>query len=226
MTDEELRTAVLATVVSDTNQKFWKRLSDLLEWAYNDAFQAVANDQRILEEQRSAKLLDERFYLAEGALHRAAREADLIASAQTITINGWNYTLVRGGGVCLIQCYVQTPSELTRPARFREQHAAVNTFLGAPQLALGDIEAALFDVAKVNGILIHGPAGRDFQEDDQALAFANFAVPNETYSCWGLNLPVASIIEAFDERRAAHREPQRDIATPRLRSDQKKGEGT
>jgi hypothetical protein len=223
MTDDEIRQAVLDTVVSDTNQKFWKRVNHWLEWAYNDAFQQVLNDPRVLEEQRSAKLLDERFYLAEGALHRAAKDASLVASAQTVTVNGWNYTLVRGGGVCLIQCYVQTPSEMTRPAKFREQHAAVNTFLRAPQLALGDVDPELFAVAKVNGVLIHGPVGREFTEDEQSLAFANFAVPDDTYTYWGLNIPVASIVAAFDERRAAHREPQRDIARPRLKSVPKRG---
>jgi hypothetical protein len=223
MTDEEIRLAVLETIVSDTNQKFWKRLTHWMEWAYSDAFQQVANDPTVLGDQRSAKLLDERLYATERALHRAAQESDLIASTQKIEINKWNYTLVRGGGVCLIQNYVQTPSEMTRPARFREQHAAVNTFLRSPQLALGDIDPAVFTVAKVNGILIHGPAGREFDEAEQVLAFSNFAVPDDSYSRWGLNLPVTNIVTAFDEQRASHREPQRDIATPRLKAIPKTG---
>ena len=136
MTEDEVRLAVLETIVTDTNQKFWKRVVHWLEWAYSDAFQQVSNDATVLEDQRSAKLLDERFYSSERALHRAATDADLVASTQKIEVNNWNYTLVRGGGVCLIQCYVQSPSDMTRPARFREQHAAVNTFLRAPQLAL------------------------------------------------------------------------------------------
>src|SRR5689334_8935148 len=132
MTDAEIVAAVWATLLSDTRLTFWKRLQNEMEWAYLDSFQAVLSDARISEGQRAAKLLDERFYVVEGVLRRVARETGLTSSGQTIPINGWKYAVVRGGGVTMLQHYVQTPSDFARPAKFREAHSAVNTFLSAP----------------------------------------------------------------------------------------------
>src|SRR5262249_32407977 len=133
MTDEEILAAFWRTLLRDTKLTFWKRLQSSFAWAYDDSFQSVVNDPRILEDQRAAMLLDQRFYVAETALQRAAGETGLISTGQKISINNWNYTLVRGGDVSIVQSYVQTPSDFARPAKFRETLSAVNTFLNAPQ---------------------------------------------------------------------------------------------
>jgi hypothetical protein len=72
------------------------------------------------------------FYFAEKALQSAAKEAGLLTSGQKITVNNWNYTLVRAGGVCMVQSYTPSPSELARAARFRETHAAVKSLPELP----------------------------------------------------------------------------------------------
>ncbi len=201
----------------ETKLTFWKRLTNWFEWAYSDAYQGVANDPNILPDQRSAKLLDDRFYFAEKALQSSAKESGLITSGQKIAINNWNYTLVRAGGVCMVQSYIQSPAEMARSAKFRETHAAVNSFVNSPQLALGDVEPSIFDVAKVNGIITHGPIGKRFEEDDQQLAFLNFSIPDESCSVWGINISVAEIIVRFEHIEAGIEVSQRDIATPRIK---------
>jgi hypothetical protein len=207
----------MQVLLRDTKLSFWRRLRDAFEWAYSDAFHAVNNDPRILTDQRSHKLLDERFYIVEGALEKAAREGGLISSGQKIRVNNWNYTLVRGGGVCLLQSYVQTPADMARAARFREQHAAVNNFLNAPQLPLGDIEPNIYEVSRINGILIHGPMGKKFSDEDQRLGFLNLVIPDQTYSTWGINISVAELITRFELSEAGSELPQRDIARPRIK---------
>jgi hypothetical protein len=225
MTDVEIIAAFWSTMFKDTKLTFWKRLQNAMEWAYEDSYQSVINDPRVLEDQRGANLLDQRFYVAETALQRAASETGLVSTGQKISINGWNYTLVRGGGVTMVQSYVQTPADLARPAKFREAHSAVNTFLSAPQFDLGDVDPDVFSVSSINGIIIHGPVGKNFDQESQRLGFLNFAVPDETYRTWGLNFSVLEIIARFEHAEIGVETPQRDIARPLIkRPAKKKGE--
>jgi hypothetical protein len=222
MTDAEIVAAFWVTLLRDTKLTFWKRLQSAMEWAYEDSFQSVVNDPRVLEDQRGAKLLDERFYVVETALQRAANDTGLSSTGQKISINNWNYTLVRGGGVSMIQSYVPTTSDFARPARFREAHSSVNTFLSAPQFDFGDIDPKVFSVATVNGMIIHGPVGKGFDQDNQRLGFLNFAVPDETYRTWGLNFSVLEIVARFEHAEIGAEAPQRDIARPLIKRPAKK----
>jgi hypothetical protein len=149
MAAEVIRQEVLALLLRDTPFRLWEAVSTRMRWAYSEGFAGVSNDPRILPGQKAAKLLDDRFYLAERSLHDAANDSGITSSGQKIEINGWVYTLVRSGGVCIVQAYVKTPQDFARPAKFREQHAALNKFLQRPQFAFGDVPADLFDVAAV-----------------------------------------------------------------------------
>ncbi len=148
----------------------------------------------------------------------------MITSGQTVPINGWVYTFVRSGPVCLIQSYVPTPDDFARPAKFKEHHAAMNTFLSRPQFAFEGISPKLFDIAEVAGILIHGPVGKRFERDTQKLAFLNFAVPSEDYRRWELNVSLSEIVSLYESKPVEAVEVQRDIAEPLPRRDRKTGE--
>lgn len=224
--DPLLQQEVLAMLLRETNPVFWSTLAQRKRWAYSEAFESVDKDVRLLPDQKKAKLLDERFYLCERALHDAAVTAGAVSSGQKVTINNWVYTIARVGAVSVIQSYVQGQNEFVRPAKFREQHAELNNFLSRPQLALGDVSPEIFDISKVAGIVIHGPAGRAFTERFQRLEFLNFCVPSEDYKRWEINIPVQEILAAFDAVPVAS-QPQRDIANPKPRErdqDQKGGE--
>lgn len=214
MSDTNAQQVVLARLLQETNQAFWQELQHRKRWAYSEAFAAVDHDTRILTGQKAAKLLDERFYLCERALHDSAIAAGAASSDQKVPINGWVYTIVRVGTVSLIQSYVQTPDDFTRPAKFREQHAALNGFLRQPQIALGDVSPALFEPSTLAGIVIHGPINKKFDEAAQRVGFLNFCVPSEDYKRWDVKLPVAEILAAFNSV-PAEQSQQRDIATPK-----------
>jgi hypothetical protein len=224
MSDPLLQQEVLAVVLRETSQAFWQEISQRKRWAYSEAFAAVHNDARVLAGQKPAKLLDERFYLSERALHDAAVAAGAVSSDQKIAINNWVYTIARVGAVSLIQTYVPTPEDFARPAKFREaHHAALNDFLSRPQFALGDVSPAIFDISKVAGVVVHGPVGRPFTEAHQRIGFLRFCVPSEDYRRWEVNLSVAEILAAFSSTEAEA--GQRDIANPkpRDRDQDKKG---
>jgi hypothetical protein len=87
----------------------------------------------------------------------------------------------------------------------------------APQLPLSDVVPEVFDIAKVNGILTHGPIGKEFTEQSQNLAFLNFTVPDNSYSVVSINIPVLEIIDRFDRAEVGTEIPQRDIAQPRIK---------
>lgn len=212
-----LRSGVLDTVLRDTSLSFWRRLGHGLNWAYGDAYQSVVNDSGVLPEQRSAKLLDIRFYRAEKAFHEAALEGGLVSSGQKIEVNKWNYTLVRGGGIALLQHYVHTPDDGARPACFRKKHAGLNGFLEAPQFPLGDVNPALFSLSEVYGFVIHGPVGQAFTEESQRLGFLHFAVMNRECSASVINIPVTEIVSQLEEKEAPEVK-QRDVAKPELKN--------
>jgi hypothetical protein len=109
---------------------------------------------------------------------------------------------------------------MARPARFREELAATNEFLRSPQLALGEVDQRLFEPATVNGVLIHGPRGRSHTEEDQALGFLVFAVPDPDYEEWAATYTMAEILGL-----GTTREEQIDNAspTPKWRSKRRRG---
>ena len=214
---------VLALLLRDTPAALWEAAIAGMRWAYGEAYASVQNDARVLPAQRPAKLLDDRFYLAERALHDAAGVGGVTSSGQKIEINKWVYTLVRSGGVCMVQAYVPTPEDFARPARFREQHAGLNSFLKRPQFAFGDVSPEIFDVAQVAGIMIHGPVNKTFDVDGQKIGFLQFAVPSIDYQYWELNIPVSEIVSTFKAQGPT--QGQRDIAMPRKRAIREDGEG-
>jgi hypothetical protein len=122
-----------------------------------------------------------------------------------------------------MQAYVQSPSDFARPARFREQHAALNDFLSRPQFAFGDIPPSIFDIARVAGIIVHGPVSKKFDEEQQRLGFLNFCVPSEDYRRWEINIPVVEIISTFQSISVPA--DQRDIAKPVPRRRDRKQDG-
>jgi hypothetical protein len=192
--DQLVRQEVLALILKETPFALWRSTMTRMTWAYSEAFASVAKNPLILAAQKPAKLLDDRFYLAETALHESAKDSGIISSGQKIEINGWVYTLVRSGGICLMQAYIQSPLDFARRARFREQHAALNDFLSRPQFAFGDVPPSLFDVSQIAGIIVHGPKSKVFDEKEQRLGFLNLCVPSEDYRRWELNIPVAEIM--------------------------------
>src|SRR5262245_49778726 len=97
----DLRHGVLEFVLRDTSLAFWRPLDQGLTWAYSDSFQSVVNDASVLPEQRPHKLISDRFYRAEKAFHDAAIAGGLVSSGQKVEVNGWIYTLVRGGGIAM-----------------------------------------------------------------------------------------------------------------------------
>jgi hypothetical protein len=222
MPDPVLQQEVLDVLLANTQPTLWDEVKRRNEGAYSEAFAAVQNDPRILPNQKAAKLLDERFYLCERALHDSATpETGAVSSGQKIAINRWVYTIVRAGPVSMIQSYVPTLRAFARPAKFREQHAALNDFLKRPQFALGDVPAELFDISSIGGMLVHGPLGRAFTAEDQKMGFLRFCVPSPDYRRWEVDLPVGQIIGAFGGR--GETSAQRDIAKPKPRDQEKKG---
>lgn len=117
----------------------------------------------------------------------------------------------------MVQSYVHAASELARPSKFREAHAAINSFLSAPPLPFAEVDPTMFEITKVNGIITHGPVGKKFAEQDQRLAFSNLTVPDNSYSVVGVNIPITEIIARFERAQVGTEVPQRDIAKPRVK---------
>lgn len=223
MADYFVQQEVMSLILRETPAVLWRTALTRLTWAYSEGFASVHSDPRILKPQKPAKLIDDRFYLAETALNDAAIASGAVSSGQKVEINGWAYTLVRSGGVCFVQSYTKSPSDFSRPARFREQHAALNNFLERPQFAFGDVPPSLFDVSQVAGIIIHGPASKKFDEENQRLGFVNFCVPSRDYKFWEVKFSVTEIIAGYGSESDSTN--QRDIAHPVRRRDKKEEGG-
>jgi hypothetical protein len=211
----EYREFVLSTVVADTPHAFWHRLAERTKFAYGDAYSSVAGDPSLLEEQRSQKLFQERYFKLEYGLISAARESGVPASAQLIGTNLCYYAYAGRGRIGLTQSYVQVSGDMPSPAAFRTQLAEMAEFTRTSRLDLGDEPRELILPKQVFGVVLHSPVGRKFTEGDQKLGAMGFFVAYKDYSGWAAQLAVSEILAAYkpaaveerDDRAAPTRKP-------------------
>jgi len=195
--DEQYRNFVLSTVTSDLPEPFWRRLGERAKFIYGESYSSVASDPALLVEQKAQKLLQERYFKMEHALMAAARETAVPASAKLIGDNLCHYALVGRGRVEFTQSYVKISGDMPTPAAFRKQLAQMAEFKRAPQLALGDTPSELIEPKKVSGIVLHSPAGRNFNGSDQMLGAIGFFVAYEDFRGWAVRLTLGEILAAY-----------------------------
>jgi hypothetical protein len=223
VTTDPAKVALFEKIAHNSSRAFWRALGQRFDWAYRESYHVVINE-RSLPLQTGAKLLDERFYLVETAFDEAAREGAAISSGQSVEINGWNYTVIRAGELFLMPHFVHGRRCFARSAKLREKHAAINAFLREQELPFGDVPPEIFAPASVAAIILHGPVGKAFEEEQQKLGFLNFAVPRPDHSEWAMNLPVAEIVAYFDSLADSPDKSQRDIARPSRKEQKRRGE--
>ncbi|MGI8569957.1 MAG: hypothetical protein ACR2KT_13290 [Methylocella sp.] len=123
------REHVLAKIVADTPQALWRRLAELAQATYSEAYSAVVADPAVVEDQRPQKLYQDRYFKMEYALLTAAKEAGVLASSKLIGTNLCHYVYAGKAGIGMTQSYVQVSGEMLakRPSgssspRFRDSN--------------------------------------------------------------------------------------------------------
>ena len=177
---DQYREFVLNAITEDMPQATWQRIVDRAKGTYGSSYGIVASDPSLLDEQRSQKLFQERYFKMEHAVIAAARETGVAASAKLIGTNQCFYGYVARGRVGFTQSYVKFSGEMPSPAGFRKQLAEMAEFKRASRLDLGDEPVELLTPKSINGILLHSPVGTKFSKDQQMLGQLGSMLPMTT----------------------------------------------
>lgn len=204
---------ILQLITEDVPQAFWGELQSPARALYSGVFQEVKEDPNYLESQKPNMLWQKRHFRMEALVLQVAKNTGVPASEEAIVNNRCAYAYLCPGRVAMTQSYVPDGGKLPRPSAFRRTHAAMNMFSREPQLDLGDKIVEVSAPKRVNGLLIHSPAGHKFDREAQKLGALGFYVPNYDYSDWVVNLSLTEILTAY--KPVTKRE---DKAVPRWKS--------
>lgn len=157
---------MLNLILSNIPYKFIEAFHGQLAALYRESHSSVSNYTLWLEPEAKFVLPYHRRGICEAAFRRTALDSGLRVRDLQHNARNCNYVLVRAGKILLTQVAVRE-GEGIRPAKSREQHAAVNQFLNNPGFEF--IDAPDFRVpGAVYGTIVHGP-------DKQDSARASFA---------------------------------------------------
>lgn len=212
MIDKELqaRQHYARLLSSQIPRQFWIDCHRGAGQAYSDCFHSVEADQHLLDEQRMAKLAQERHYRMEHVLLQAAIASNIPCTAEVIDGNGYSYAYVANKSIGLTQSYVQKVGDKPSPAKFREQLAENQNI----PLPFSDEIEIVFSVKSTYGVIAHNPAGNKFEKEQQSLGFIQICIPDEKFKTWVAQITLHEIIECYSMTKQAESTPK---ATPKLK---------
>ena len=193
-----LQATIISTIIRDYPRAFWQDFRARGRQVYLDEFHAVLNDKNLVHNHRLHKLLQDRHFRMEHLLSSVAQEHSLAVSSTLVVENNRRFVYVANGNLGLTQSYVKTIGAMPKPARFREQHAAMNEISRSPRLDLGDEPSGVILGKDYYGIIAHNPIGRRFDEDCQRLGMMQFCVPFGDCSGWAAELTIEELLSAYD----------------------------
>lgn len=199
-----LQATILSTIIRDLPHAFWQDFRARSRQVYLDEFHEVLNDQNLVPNHRLHKLVQDRQFRMENLLATVALEHSLTVTPTLVIKNNRSFVYVTNGDVGLTQSYVKTIGAMPKPARFREQHAAMNNISRSPRLDLGDEPSKAILGKDFYGIITHNPVGRHFDEDCQRLGMMQFCVPFDNCSEWAAELAIEEILSAYDDAKPVH----------------------
>jgi hypothetical protein len=220
-----LTATVISTIVRDFPKGFWEDARTGTRQSYLDVFHQFNADPNLVGEQRLDKLYQDRHFRMEHLLAIVARKHGLPCTPTLLATNSRHYVYVTKGAIGLTQAYVPAIGAMPKPARFREQLAAMNAIPNKPRLDLGDEPREALLGKDFYGLLAHNPAGRRFAEQDQRLGMIQFCVPVPDCSEWAVELTIDEITAAYERMAPRDKASNRGLRwKPDKKDDKKKGD--
>lgn len=187
-------------------------LANVYEEAHQRAFVEPAWDS--IEGRYIAPHL--RRVLFEALMRRSAMAACLHTSTETNIIGNYTFTTVRAGKLVITGSALPSSDDIVRPAEFRKQNAAVNSFLtNLPLPFMKPFD--LNDVESLYAIIVHAP----MPTDKRQCGYAAICIPSEDTNEWIIRRTLSEISKAQAAVHHVAAEVQLDLAVP----IKKKGEG-
>lgn len=191
--DEALRSHLIDEAIRNVPRAFLERFLARVPNAYREKFLEVDSDPTTIEDQRLARLCQDRVFRLDWELAQAAKEAKLPATSRPLPENGWAYTYVAAGSVGITQSYVQTIGALPKPAKFRDGLAKA---AAVPRLAI-DEPAEIYLPKSFYALIAHNPLGKKFRLPDQDLGSVQFCVPCHDMKAWALEISVTELLSYY-----------------------------
>jgi hypothetical protein len=113
---------------------------------------------------------------------------------------------------------VQAIGAMPKPAKYREQLAAMSAIPKAPRFDFGDEPQEVLLGKDFYGLLAHNPVGKRFTEHDQRLGMIQFCIPVDDCTEWAVELTVEEILSAY-ESAAPGKKPDRSLPWKRGKKD-------
>jgi len=205
---EKIHRIIGNTITATVPLALWTGLRDSVQWAYAEAYDSTKHDTRIVESQRRFKAASDRHFLTEFAMSRVAKEVGATFTPGLVQENGWRFGLLSAGKIAFTQKCITHYGEMPPAGKFRETLAVSSEFIRQGKLAFMQDAAKVSD-ADINGILVHCPETRNFEN----AAFKNpsficLAVPLADYSDWAARFELSELIASYDVIKA----PRKDLA--------------
>ena len=187
--------SLLEAIISNVPKPFLNGLNKRIQAAYLSEYHRIKDDPSTLDDQKGARLLDDRYYRIETELHDAAQEAGLPVTARPVAQNSWTFVYVKSNGVGFTQSYVPRQGDFPpNKAKFRQQLAAESAL---PRFDLGDDDIRVFQPCDFYALIAHNPLGKDFSEDKQHLGGLQLCVPDSAMESWLLQMSIVEIISMY-----------------------------
>jgi len=190
---ERLRKYLAEQVVINIPRGFLDEIQRRTSAAYQDQFQQVDHDPTTVQEQRLARLIQDRFFRMEWELSQAAKAQGMPATSKPLPENSWQHTYVSTGAFGLTQSYVTAMGVLPQPAKFRDDLAQAARI---PRFPIDDPKE-IYELKKFYGLFAHNPIGRTFSERDQKLGSLQLCIPYHDMKGWALEISVVELLAHY-----------------------------
>jgi hypothetical protein len=197
---------------------FFKRLMEHMDAAFATAHRLT--HRHYSEPERANMLGQSRHACCEAGFRLAARDAGLEPVTPHTEPAGGRYSLVNASDVYLIRCNVQVHYGPPRPTKFRNEWAALNSWLEPLQLDL--LRAVPVPPSdKLCGMVVVTASKRN--GDPTVPAFVGLGIPRADLSEWIALEPINRLLGRYHDRETSVRTPReatvqvKDQAVPRLK---------
>lgn len=190
---ERLRKYLVEQAVINIPRGFLGELQRRTPAAYQDQFQQVDHDPTTVQEQRLARLIQDRFFRMEWELSQAAKAQGMPATSKPLPENSWQHTYVSAGAFGLTQSYVTAMGVLPQAAKFRDDLAKAAR---VPRLPIDDPKE-IYELKEFYGLFAHNPIGRMFTERDQKLGSLQLCIPYHDMKGWALEISVIELLAHY-----------------------------
>lgn len=178
----------------DIDPEFLSSACIAAAWEYRRLFDELAENLDLSDEYRSEQFNRRRGDCLVKALCFAAKKHGVPFEFLKLGSNGQAKLLLKCGRVTIIQEPILSLKDAPRAADYKLELANAHGVVRQLELDLGDLPGRVLDWdGRVLGVVLHGPAGQHFDEEDRALGTLMLGIPDAAYSHWVVRVDLHNV---------------------------------